>query len=137
MVQSFLVKFSAKQESGNGARCIGMQRFLSIRRRSPKVLSTAGEAHELLLTSNQDPLGPLIFFLYRHQVAAGCAIIGDRLPVRAGVRAIVTSETAREVVVAKIARMDAPSHLHLRENVAQVYCRNGITLSTSTAFFRI
>jgi len=46
--------------------------------------------------------------------------------LRAGVRTVVAAEASREIVVAEIVRMDSPSHLHFRKDIAQINVRNGI-----------
>src|SRR5271165_4978142 len=55
-------------------------------------------AHELSLLQAKigEYLG--IFLLYRQQVVAGGAIVGNGLAVGAGVRAVVTAEAARKIV---------------------------------------
>ena len=44
------------------------------------------------------------FLLYRQQVVACGAVVGDRLTVRAGVRTVVAAEASREIVVAEVVR---------------------------------
>jgi hypothetical protein len=48
------------------------------------------------------------------------------LTVRAGVRTVVAAEASREIVVAEVVRMDTPSHLHFRKDIAQINVGNGI-----------
>jgi hypothetical protein len=67
-----------------------------------------------------------VFLLYRQQVVACGAVVGDRLTVGAGVRTVVAAEASREIVVAEVVRMDFPSHLHFREDIAQINVGNGI-----------
>jgi len=61
-----------------------------------------------------------ISLLYRQQVMAGGTIVGNRLAIRAHVRSIVAAETARRIIVAKIARMRTPTYAHVRKDVAEI-----------------
>jgi hypothetical protein len=51
---------------------------------------------------------------------------GDRLTVGAGVRTVVAAEASREIVVAELFGWTPPSHLHFREDIAQINVGNGI-----------
>lgn len=59
-----------------------------------------------------------IRFLHCQQIVAGGAIVRNRLPVRAGVAPVVTTEAAGEIGVPEVVRMHAPVHLHRGENIA-------------------
>ena len=54
---------------------------------------------------------------------ARCAIVGYGLAVGAGMRTIVTAETAGEVVVTEVVGMNAPAHIHVGEDVAEIDLR--------------
>ena len=54
-------------------------------------------------------------------------IVGDGLPVGAGVAAIVAAETSGGIVVSKIIRVHAPGHTHVRENISQIDRRDFIS----------
>src|SRR5271156_6446048 len=47
-------------------------------------------------------------------------IVGDGLPIRTGVAAVVTAEAARRIVVPKIIGMASPGQTHVRKDVAEV-----------------
>src|SRR5579864_4803856 len=51
-------------------------------------------------------------------------IIGDGLPIRAGMTAVMATEAARRIVVPKIIRVYAPGDAHVREDVAKVNRRH-------------
>src|SRR5215469_17549783 len=61
-----------------------------------------------------------IFLLDRQQVVAGGTIVGNRLTVGAGVRAVVAAEAAGKVVVPQIVGMHAPVHVHFGKDVAKI-----------------
>src|SRR5215813_620615 len=76
-----------------------------------------GEPSLLKADVGQD-LGILLF--HREYAMACIAIVGDGLAVSADMAAVMTTETARRIVVAKVVRVHAPSHIHFRENIAKV-----------------
>src|ERR1700722_7508803 len=53
---------------------------------------------------------------------ASIAVVGDSLPIRAGVTAVVAAEATRRIVVAEVVGMNAPKTMHVRENVAEIDC---------------
>src|SRR5690349_14055486 len=61
-----------------------------------------------------------IFLLYRQEVVAGGAIVGNGLSVGAGVRAVVAAEASGKIVVPQVVGVHAPVHFHFRENIAQI-----------------
>src|ERR1700686_2652979 len=48
------------------------------------------------------------------------AVVRDGLSIRAGVTAVVAAEATRGIIVAEIAGMNGPGHMHVRENVAEL-----------------
>src|SRR5277367_252984 len=51
---------------------------------------------------------------------AGGTIVGNRLPIRARVTAVVAAEAACGIVMAQVVRMGAPGKIHRGENVSRV-----------------
>ena len=65
-----------------------------------------------------------MFFARGQDLMTRRAVIGDRLAIGAGVVAIMAAEAAGRVVVPKIVRVRAPSHVHVGKDVAQVDIRH-------------